>query len=135
MPMFLIEVPTYGMQTFKVDAVNRGVAIDLILAGSVEPTGEMPFDLDMDSNNWLICEAYPPVTICDDELDYEGYMKIVSQDGKGKVVLRNHNGRHEFFAIRDSYAGWCVHTDDGRVLEFIHSESNDDWTRRIKHDA
>lgn len=130
-----IEVPIYGMQTFEVDADDRDTAIALILAGEVDPVSDVSFDIELDTNNWVFHDAYPPVTICEGELKFEGYTEFVSQDGEGEVVLRNKDGRLEFFAIRDSYSGWCIKTTDGRVLEFVRSESNDDWLKRIRHDT
>lgn len=129
--MFRIEVPIHGMQTFEIDADNQDKAIALILAGEVEPVKEMTFDVDMDSNNWFIYEAYKPVTICDEVLKSEGYTEIVSQDGKGEVVLCSNKGRLHFFAIRDSYSGWCIETEDGRFLEFVDKSPDDDWGRQL----
>ena len=50
-----------------------------------------------------------------------GYTAIVSQDGDGEVVLCNEEGDLEVFGVRDSFAGFCVPTDCGRVLEFCRA--------------
>lgn len=61
------------------------------------------------------------VTVSRDVLGDHGYTEIVDQDGEGEVTLRNECGGLEVFAVRDSYAGWSVPTDCGRVLEFCRS--------------
>ncbi len=53
------------------------------------------------------------------ELIENGYIGIVSQDGQGEVVLCNEEGDFEVFAVRDDFAGWCLDTYCGRVLEFV----------------
>ena len=63
----------------------------------------------------------PVVTVSNDELRSNGYLEIVSQDDSGEVILRNEDGGLEVFAVRDSYAGLCIDTDDGRVLECCRS--------------
>jgi len=52
------------------------------------------------------------------ELIDNGYVGIVSQNGQGEVVLCNDEGDLEVFAVRDDFAGWCLRTHCGRVLEF-----------------
>lgn len=66
-------------------------------------------------------EDYLFVTVDPQELLDNGYTNIVSQDGDGGVVLCTDGGTLEHFAVRDSVAGWCLDTDDGRVLEFCRS--------------
>jgi len=61
------------------------------------------------------------VTVSRDVLAREGYTEIVSQDGEGEVVLRNDCGGLEVFAVRDSFAGWSIPTEQGKVLEFCRS--------------
>lgn len=61
------------------------------------------------------------VTINPAVLAREGYTEIVSQDGRGEVVLRADCGRFEHFAVRTSFAGWSIPTDCGRRLEFCRS--------------
>ena len=61
------------------------------------------------------------VTIALDVLIDHGYTAIVSQDGDGEVVLCNEEGDLEVFGVRDSFAGFCVPTDCGRVLEFCRA--------------
>ena len=61
------------------------------------------------------------VTIALDVMLAHGYTAIVSQDGKGGVTLCNEEGNLEVFEVRDSYAGFCVPTDCGRVLEFCRT--------------
>jgi len=61
------------------------------------------------------------VTVSRDVLGDHGYTEIAGQDGEGGVTLRNECGGLEVFAVRDSYAGWSVPTDCGRVLEFCRS--------------
>ena len=61
------------------------------------------------------------VTVSNDELRSNGYLEIVSQDDSGEVILRNEDGGLEVFVVQDSHAGWCLYTDDGRVLEFCRS--------------
>ena len=61
------------------------------------------------------------VTIALDVLIDYGYTAIVSQDGDGGVTLCNEEGDFEFFGVRDSFSGWCIPTDCGRVLEFCRS--------------
>lgn len=63
-----------------------------------------------------------PVTVAKDVLVDHGYTEIVDQDDEGEVTLRNKDGGLEVFAVRDSFAGWSVPTDDGRVLEFCRSK-------------
>ncbi len=60
------------------------------------------------------------ITISKRELVANGYLHIVSQDGE-TVILRRKDGGNELFAIRESYSGWCIETEDGRVLEFCKS--------------
>lgn len=61
------------------------------------------------------------VTVTQDELAGNGYTEVVSQSEDGEVTLRNEEGGLEVFVVRDSYAGWSISTDDGRVLEFCRS--------------
>jgi hypothetical protein len=63
----------------------------------------------------------PEVTIAQAVLIENGYTEIVDQDGEGEVTLRNDSGGLEVFALRDSYAGWSIPTDQGKVLEFCRS--------------
>lgn len=112
--------------------------------GSFEPVGRetyMPYGSDYPSIlaytmpggqwHWVIpadcireiIEQYRlelPVSISAYVLDREGYTEIVEQDGC-EVTLRNNHGGLEVFAVRESYSGWCIPTDDGRVLEFCRS--------------
>ncbi len=60
------------------------------------------------------------ITISKTELVDNGYTHIVSQKDES-VVLRRVDGNNELFAIRESYSGWCLEADDGRVLEFCRS--------------
>jgi hypothetical protein len=61
------------------------------------------------------------VTVSQDVLFREGYSEIVDHDGDDGVLLRNDSGGLELFAVRDSYAGWSIPTDQGQVLEFRRS--------------
>lgn len=54
------------------------------------------------------------------ELTDNGYEKIVSQT-TDTVVIRDQDGKYELFAIRDSFSGWCLDTEQGKVLEFCRS--------------
>jgi len=60
--------------------------------------------------------------ISTDELESNHYDSsfFESVDGE-QVILRTTEGDYELFAIRDSYSGWCINTEDGRVLEFVCS--------------
>ena len=69
--------------------------------------------------------SVPLVTVDRNELAANGYREIVSQDGCGEVILRNALGGLEVFAVRDDYAGFCLDTEDGRVLEFCRSAGCD----------
>ena len=60
------------------------------------------------------------ITISKDELSVNGYSHIVFQDND-IVVLAIKDGGNDTFAIRESYPGWCLDTEDGRVLEFCSS--------------
>jgi len=64
------------------------------------------------------------------ELIDNGYVGIVSQDGEGEVVLCNEEGDLEVFAIRDDFAGWCLHTHCGRVLEFVRKRGGNQMIKR-----
>ena len=57
------------------------------------------------------------ITISKRELVANGYLHIVSQDDE-TVILRNVDGGKDLYAIRESFSGWCLEADDGRVLEF-----------------
>ena len=57
------------------------------------------------------------ITISKKELVANGYLHIISQDDE-TVILRNVNGSKDLYAIRESYSGWCIETEDGRLLEF-----------------
>jgi hypothetical protein len=61
------------------------------------------------------------VTIDPIVLKREGYKGVVSQNDCGEITLLACDGRHEVFAVRDSYAGWSIPTVCGRVLEFCRS--------------
>jgi hypothetical protein len=61
------------------------------------------------------------VTVSQSVLTAEGYTEIVDQDSDGEVTLRNDSGGFEVFAVRDSYSGWSIPTDQGQVLEFCRS--------------
>ena len=66
-------------------------------------------------------DVRPVVTVAPEVLAKEGYTEVAGQDGRGEVTLRNDRGGLEVFAVRDSYAGWSVPTDQGKVLEFCRS--------------
>ena len=66
-------------------------------------------------------DVRPVVTVSPEVLAKEGYTEVAGQDGCGEVTLRNDQGGLEVFAVRDSYAGWSVPTDQGKVLEFCRS--------------
>jgi hypothetical protein len=70
---------------------------------------------------YRFCRANVDVTVAQDVLIENGYTEIVDQDGEGEVTLRNDSGGLEVFAVRDSYAGWSISTDQGKVLEFCRS--------------
>jgi len=61
------------------------------------------------------------VTVLQHVLTAEGYTEVVDQDGRGEVTLRNDSGSLEVFAVRDSYAGRSISTNQGQVLEFCRS--------------
>jgi hypothetical protein len=61
------------------------------------------------------------ITVSDYILRSNGYTGIVSQNEDGEVILRTEEGTYEVFAVRDSYSGWCIPTECGRVLEFCRS--------------
>ena len=56
-----------------------------------------------------------------DELVANGYIAVLDYDDPAEVLLRRDDGGIDVFAIRDSFAGWCLDTSDGRVLEFCCS--------------
>jgi hypothetical protein len=72
------------------------------------------------------------VTVAPSVLAREGYAEIVKVDDEGEVILRNDSGDLEVFAVRDSFSGWCIPTDQGRVLEFVRSIGKSDCGRRIR---
>jgi hypothetical protein len=61
------------------------------------------------------------ITIDQAELEANGYVRIVSQEDE-TVRVETEEGRIETFTIRESYAGWNLRCEDGRVLEFCSSE-------------
>jgi len=65
----------------------------------------------------------PPVTVTKEELEANGYVEIVEQNDDGSVVILNGDGGCDLFQVRDSYAGWCLECECGRVLEFCRSLS------------
>ena len=58
------------------------------------------------------------ITVSQKELRCNGYAEIADQDSEGEVILRTTWGGLEVFQVRDSYSGWCIDTECGRVLEF-----------------
>lgn len=63
----------------------------------------------------------PAVTVAQDELAANGYVEIVEQNDDGSVFISTVDGGNECFQVRDSYSGWCLSCEDGRVLEFVRS--------------
>ena len=61
------------------------------------------------------------VSISLNVLRAEGYTELVVENDEGEVTLRNEDGGLEVFAVRDSFSGWSIPTDQGRVLEFCRS--------------
>jgi len=76
---------------------------------------------------WVVLLRYTPpawdgdVTVAPDELTDNGYSAMLDDDGKPGVRIRRVDGGVDVFAVRDSYSGWCLNTEDGRVLEFCYS--------------
>lgn len=94
------------------------------LLGYHSPGGQWMFVVSEDRMRELVDSALlalTEITVSDDVLREHGYTEIVDQDEDGEVTLRNEDGGLEVFAIRDSYSGWCIPTDCGKVLESCRS--------------
>jgi hypothetical protein len=103
--LFLSVLPigVYGVE----DNNGNEITVATVKGGRVKFAGAVP--------------VVPVVTVSPEVLAKEGYTEVAGQDGRGEVTLRNDQGGLEVFAIRDSYAGWSVPTDQGKVLEFCRS--------------
>jgi len=67
---------------------------------------------------------YLPVTVAPEILAQEGYVKVAAQTAIA-VLLQTPVGWYDLFVIRDSYAGWHIKADDGRVLEYCATISEE----------